>query len=93
LLIDGDRQYEFMSKKSFESKYPNISRWVNQENGIIEIGWRDDGYSSGFVRAFEKGGIFWEGEDEYESMDDALLALEGGVQICMREIHGRVRNF
>jgi hypothetical protein len=40
------------------------------------------------VRAFETGGIFWEGEDEYESMDDALLALEGGVQICMREIHG-----
>ena len=53
-----------MPKKSFESKYPNISRWVNQESGIIEIGWRDDGYSSGFVRAFESGGIFWEGEDE-----------------------------
>ena len=83
-----NRQYESMPKKSFESKYPNISRWVNQENGIIEIGWRDNGYSSGFVRAFETGGIFWEGEDEYDSIDDALLALEGGVQICMREIHG-----
>ena len=53
-----------MSKKSFESKYPNISRWVNQENGIIEIGWRDDGYSSAFVRAFDIGGIFGEGEDK-----------------------------
>ncbi|ELS34344.1 MULTISPECIES: hypothetical protein [Pseudanabaena] len=77
-----------MSKKFFESKYPNISRWVNQENGIIEIGWRDNGYSSAFVRAFETGGIFWEGEDEYESMEDALLALEGGVRELMREIHG-----
>ena len=77
-----------MSKKSFESKYPNISRWVNQENGIIEIGWRDNGYSSAFVRAFDIGGTFWEGEDEYESMDDALLALEGGVGELMRKIHG-----
>ncbi len=74
--------------KSFEDRYPIISRWVNRENGIIEIGWRDDGYSSGFVRAYEQGGIFWEGEDEYDSIDDALLDLESGVQICMREIHG-----
>jgi hypothetical protein len=74
--------------KSFEDRYPNISRWVNRENGIIEIGWRDNGYTSAFVRASETGGIFWEGEDEYDSMDDALLDLEGGVQICMREIHG-----
>ena len=66
-----------MPKKFFESKYPNISSWVNQENGIIEIGWRDNGYSSAFVRAFDIGGTFWEGEDEYELMDDALLALEG----------------
>ena len=47
-----------ISKKSFEDKYPNISRWVSKENGIIEIGWRDDGYSSAFVRAFDIGGIF-----------------------------------
>jgi len=53
-----------MPKKSFESKYWNISRWVNQENGIIEIGWRDDGYSSGIVRAYEKSGIPWESKDE-----------------------------
>lgn len=35
-----------LPKQSFEDRYPNISRWVNRENGIIEIGWRDDGYSS-----------------------------------------------
>jgi len=44
--------------KSFEDRYPNISRWVNRENGIIQIGWRDDGYSSRLVCAFESGGIF-----------------------------------
>jgi len=79
---------EIMSKKSFEDKYPNIARWVNEENGIIEIGWRRDGYSSSFVRAHETGGIFWEGKYDYESMDDVFLDLEGGVQECMREIHG-----
>jgi len=51
--------------KSFEDRYPNISRWVNRENGIIEIGWRDDGYSSGFVRVYDIGGSSWEGVDEY----------------------------
>ena len=79
-----------MPKKSFEDKYPNIARWVNEENGIIEIGWRLDGYSSSFVRAHDSGGTFWEGKYEYESMDDVFLDLEGGVQECMREIHGEL---
>ena len=35
-----------LPKQSFEDRYPNLSRWVNRENGIIEIGWRDVGYSS-----------------------------------------------
>lgn len=33
------------------------------------------------------GGMPWEGEDEYESLDDALLDLEAGVQECLREIY------
>ena len=77
-----------MLKKSFEEKYPNIARWVNKENGLIEIGYRDNGYSSAFVRAFDIGGTSWEGEDEYESMDDMFADLEVAVQGCMREIHG-----
>ncbi len=72
-----------MSKQSFEDKYPNITRWVNEENGLIEIGDRSDGHSNSFVRAFDIGGKFWEGDYGYESLDDMLLDLEAGVQKCM----------
>ncbi|NKB18194.1 MAG: hypothetical protein HC770_09205 [Pseudanabaena sp. CRU_2_10] len=77
-----------MSKQSFEDKYPNIARWLNEENGLFEIGYRPDSPSSSFVRAFNIGGTFWEGKDEYESLDDVFLDLEAGVQECLREIYG-----
>jgi hypothetical protein len=77
-----------MSKQSFEDKYPNIARWVFEHEGRIEIGWHRDFPLTSFVRATDMGGMPWEGEDEYESLDDALLDLEAGVQECLREIHG-----
>ncbi len=77
-----------MPKRSFEDRYPNISPWVNRENGIIEIGCRLNGYSSSFVRASDTRGIFCDCEDEYDSMEDALLALKDGVRELMRKIHG-----
>ena len=77
-----------MPKKSFEDKYPNIARWVYEHEGIIEIGYNPDSPLTSFIRAIDTGGMLWEGEDEYESLDDALLDLEAGVQECLREIYG-----
>lgn len=76
-----------MPKKSFEDQYPNIARWVYEHEGRIEIGDDPDGPLTSFVRAVNMGGMPWEGEDEYESLDDALLDLEAGVQECLREIY------
>jgi hypothetical protein len=55
-----------MPKQSFEDKYPNITRWVYEHEGIIEIGNDPDGPLTSFVRAIDMGGMPWEGEDEYE---------------------------
>lgn len=63
------------AQDSFEGRYPNIAAWVQE--GWIEIG-RDD-FSRSFVRALDIGGMVWEGAEEYDSLDDALRALDDGI--------------
>jgi hypothetical protein len=62
--------------KSFEQTYPNITRWV-EAYGWIEIG--QDEYSDSLIRAINEGGIAWEGDDDYRTLDEALQALEAGL--------------
>jgi hypothetical protein len=71
------------SPDSFEACYPNITAWV--QDGWIEIG-RDD-YSRSFVRALDIGGMVWEGESEYPTLDAALCALGAGIAAWLEE-HG-----
>jgi len=61
---------------SFEGAYPVTSRWVRY-HGWIEIG--RDGYSRSFVRALDEGGMVWEGDGDYETVDEAIQALEAGL--------------
>ena len=65
---------------SFEDTYPNIAEWVH---GWIEIG--QDEYSSSFVRALDVGGLVWEGESSYGTLDEALQALEAGLAAWMEQ--------
>lgn len=67
---------------SFEQNFPNISRWV-KEQGWIEIG--RDAYSSSMVRALDEGGMVWEGQTRYKSLDEAMEALEKGLREWMTE--------
>ena len=62
--------------RSFESQYPSITLWVN-ERGCIEIGLNE--FSTSFVRALDEGGLVWEGNDQYASLDDALRALDAAI--------------
>lgn len=57
----------------FARRYPIISRFVF-ERGWIEAG--SDEYSSSFTRALDLGGLVWEGEQFYDTLDDALADLE-----------------
>ncbi len=68
--------------QGFESTYPTIARWV-QEYGWIEIG--QDDMSQSFVRALDEGGMVWEGQEDYATLDAALQDLEAGLATWMRE--------
>jgi hypothetical protein len=70
---------------SIEELYPNIARWVN-DYGWVEVG--QDGQSNSFVRALDEGGLIWEGKDDYQTLDDALRALDAGISKWMREEYG-----
>jgi hypothetical protein len=61
----------------FAAAYPHIAGWVRREEGWIEIG--QDEFSFSFVRAVYGGGLAWEGEPSYPSLDEALRALDAGI--------------
>ena len=63
---------------------PTITRWV-MEYGWIEIG--HDDMSRSFVRALDEGGLVWEGQEDYPTLDAALQDLEAGLAAWMQEQH------
>ena len=69
-------------ESQFSKADPNIAYWV-EACGWIEIG-RDE-YSDSFIKAFDEGGTVWEGAEEYETVDEALQALEEGLAVWMWE--------
>jgi hypothetical protein len=68
--------------QNLDATYPTIARWV-MEYGWIEMG--HDDMSRSFVRAPDEGGLVWEGQEDYASLDDALRDLEAGLAAWMRE--------
>jgi len=67
---------------SVEQLYPSLTRWV-KTHGVVEIGPVD--YLRSFVRALDAGGMIWEGAESYPTLDDALRALDEGIQEFMRD--------
>ncbi len=65
-----------------DQRFPNIAAWVHSY-GWIEIGQDDD--SRSFLRALDEGGMVWEGEAEYPSLDDALRTLDKALGKSIEE--------
>jgi len=65
-----------------DATYPTIARWV-QEYGWIEI--EQDEMSRPFLRALDPGGMVWEGQEHYPTLDDALQDLEAALRAWMHE--------
>ena len=63
-------------------RYPHVARWCSRD-GWIEVGyeWQD----TLFARAFHEGGLAWGGKEPYDTIDDALRALDEGIRDFMRE--------
>ena len=70
--------------QSIDATYPTIARWV-LECGWIEIG--QDHMRWSFVRALDEGGMVWEGQEDYATLDDALRDVEAGLAAWMQEQH------
>lgn len=60
---------------SFEKQYPHISAWV--QDGQVEIGYSD--YDDVFLRVTDAGGVVWESSQSYQSLDEALAAMDAAI--------------
>jgi len=65
-----------MTNQVFETAYPHLARWI-EVFGWLTIG--HDDYSRSFIRVIDEGGMIWESEESYPSLDDALNAADRAV--------------
>jgi hypothetical protein len=70
------------SNNVFETHYPTIALWVKQ-HGWVEIGYAD--YRPSFIRVLDDGGLIWESQKKYKTVDEALQALENELAQWMRQ--------
>ena len=66
-----------------EDKYPNIADWINGY-GWIELGQND--YSRSIIRVLDEGGMVWESNKKYKSLDELFDALEKKLSEKIDEI-------
>lgn len=81
-LHSSEQPNEYKKRNAtFTDDYPNIASWVL--DGWIEIGRTD--WSRSFIRALDEGGVVYEDEDEYPTLDEALQALDTGIAEWLEE--------
>lgn len=61
--------------ETFEKQYPNISAWVY--DGQVQIGYSD--YDNSFLQVTDAGGVVWESDQSYASLDEALAAMDAAI--------------
>ena len=83
LTKDSDSLTTRQTGTVFERQYPNIAHFT-KSIGWIEMGDADSPLTS-FIRALDSGGMIWEGQDEYPSLDAAFEDLERGLGEWMDE--------
>jgi hypothetical protein len=67
---------------TFAELYPNLAYWVHSF-GWMAIG--EDDYSTSFIRILDIGGMIWESEDDYDTLDAALQAADAAVAAWFNE--------
>ena len=75
-------------KSLFEKSYHNIARWVNEHEGLIEIGYDVNSPLTSFIRIFDEGGMYWEGKNEYESLDEVWQEADQAILEVLKDIYG-----
>ena len=67
---------------SFTQSYPNLTYWV-ESFGWIELG--QDDYSRSLIRILDEGGMVWESQERYDSLDAALQEAEVAIADWFKE--------
>jgi len=70
-------------QSDLELKYPHLTAWVKSGECWVEIG--SDDYSRSFIRVLDIGGMIWEGETSYPTLDDALRAADQAIHDWLSE--------
>ena len=63
--------------ESFDARYPNIVAWIQEHHGWIAIG--QDHYSRSLIRVLDLGGMIWESQESYASIDEALAEADRAI--------------
>lgn len=58
----------------FDQQYPNLAAWILGGDAWIELGQND--FSNSQVRILDIGGMIWESDERFETVDQALAAAE-----------------
>jgi hypothetical protein len=58
----------------FDQQYPHLTSWILDGDGWIELG--QDDFSRSLVRILDIGGMIWESDERYATLDRALAAAE-----------------
>ncbi len=70
------------SKNPFITAYPNLTYWV-ESFGWLEMG--ADEYSTSLIRILDIGGMIWEREKQYDTLDVALQDADTAVAAWFKE--------
>jgi hypothetical protein len=70
---------------SFDEAYPALHQWA-MSHGWIEVG-VIEGFSS-MIQVLNEGGLSWEGESSYPSLDAAFKAADEAIARWLDEEYG-----
>lgn len=62
----------------FDDRYPNITWWVQSGQRWIEVG--SDDFSSSMIRVLDIGGMLWEGDEQYETVAEAMAEADECIE-------------
>ena len=68
---------------SLDKRYPNISNWLAK--GYIELG-QSDYYTAATAKVLDEGGVVWETDEVYPTLDALLDAIDAGIAAWCEEI-------
>lgn len=66
----------------FANAYPHLAAFV-QRQGWLEMGYDD--FNRSFIRIIDLGGMVWEGETAYDTLDGALAEADAAAASWFEE--------